>query len=94
MEESVETLTSIIHNIEMNEIWENKYPYGEPQLGKRGLFRSLSEKTREDDEMAMWWLLNYADGTNDLINIADRSGYPITTLARVANKLNQAGIFD
>ena len=94
MEESVETLTSIIHNIEMNVIWENKYPYGEPQLGKRGLFRSLSEKNREDDEMAMWWLLNYADGTNDLFNIADRSGYPITTLARVANKLNQAGIFD
>ena len=85
---------TIIHNIEMNAIWKNKYPYGEPQLGKRGLFRSLSEKTREDDEMAMWWLLNYADGTNDLFNIADRSGYPITTLARVANKLNQAGIFD
>ena len=83
-----------VQNIEMNVIWENKYPYGEPQLGKRGLFRSLSEKNREDDEMAMWWLLNYADGTNDLFTIADLSGYTMTTLARVAKKLNEAGIFE
>jgi len=92
MEEAVETLTSIIHNIEINSIWENKYPYGEPQLGKRNLFRSLSDKTRDDDEMAMWWLLNYSDGSNDLLSIANLSGHTMKTLARVATKLNEAGI--
>jgi len=92
MEETVGFLTSIIKNIEMNSVWTNKYPYGEPQLGKRNLFRSLSDKTRDEDEIAMWWLLNYSDGSNDLFNIADLSGHSMETLARVASKLNEAGI--
>ena len=94
MEEAVETLTSIIHNIEMNAIWENKYPYGEPQLGKRGLFRSLSEKTREDDEMAMWWLLNYADGTNDLIDISNIIQKPLREIVPIVGKLLEAGLLE
>ena len=92
MEETVGILASIIENIEVNSVWKNKYPYGEPQLGKRNLFRSLSDKTRDEDEMAMWWLLNYSDGSNDLLSIANLSGHSMKTLARVATKLNEAGI--
>jgi len=92
MEETVGILASIIENIEVNSVWRNKYPYGEPQLGKRNLFRSLSDKTRDEDEMAMWWLLNYSDGSNDLLSIANLSGHSMETLARVAAKLNEAGI--
>lgn len=92
MKESVDFLKDIITAIENNVIWKNKYPYGEPQLGKRGLFRSLSKKSREVDEIAMWWLLNYCDGTNDLLNISNLSGLKLSSLIRVAMKLNKAGI--
>lgn len=37
--------------------------------------------------MAMLWLLNLADGTNSLLDIAQRSSTPFVTLARVASTL-------
>jgi len=92
MAEMVETYCSIARAIEVNHRWKNQKPYGEPQVGRRGLFRSLSEKGRQEDELAMWWLLNLSDGKNDLISIAERSGAKVETLARVAGKLEEAGL--
>lgn len=90
MEEMVDTYYSMARAIEVNYKWQNKKPYGEPQVGRRGLFRSLSEKGRQEDELAMWWLLNLSDGKNDIISIAERSGARIEVLARVADKLEKA----
>ena len=92
MIESVDFLKDILTAIENNIKWENKYPYGEPQLGKRGLFRTLSEKTQKKDEIAMWWILNYSDGVNDLLNIASISSVKIINLIRISNKLEKEGI--
>lgn len=93
MSATVDVLVSVVDSIEKNVVFENQLPFGEPQLSPRGLFRSISDKTREKDEMAMWWLLNYGDGTNDLLDIAELSGYDVDVLYRVGMKLLEKGIF-
>jgi len=94
MVESIELLQSIVCELENFEIFVNKFPNGEPQLGNRGLFRSLSEINRAEDELAMWWILNYSDGKNDLNSIANLSGCNIETIKRVTNKLKEGGILE
>ncbi|MCX6165440.1 MAG: DUF4910 domain-containing protein, partial [Ignavibacteriae bacterium] len=43
MVESIDVLESIVRKLESYEIYINKFACGEPQLGKRAFFRSLSE---------------------------------------------------
>ena len=43
----------------------------EPQLGKRGLYNEIG-----DNEMAMLWVLNQSDGSNSLLDIAQKSTIP------------------
>lgn len=47
---------------------------GEPQLGKRGLYPTLSEGGRGLELKAMMNILAYADGERDLISLADSVG--------------------
>ncbi|MFH1800836.1 MAG: DUF4910 domain-containing protein [Candidatus Omnitrophota bacterium] len=91
--ESAETYLEIVNAIENNFTWKNRVMFGEPQLGKRGLYRSLSTKASFDDsEAALWWLLNLADGTQDLLAIAERSKIQPNTLMSVASTLETAGL--
>lgn len=49
---------------------------GEPQLGRRGLYPSLSTKSTRRIVGNMMNFIAYADGTNDLIDICNRIGLP------------------
>ena len=42
--------------------------------------------------MAMLWVLNLADGSNGLLDIADRSGLAFATIADAAENLERAGL--
>ena len=68
-------------------------PKCEPQLGKRGLYGSLggSESGREE-QLAMLWVLNLADGLHSLEDMAQRSGMPLGTIERVAARLEEADL--
>jgi aminopeptidase-like protein len=65
----------------------------EPQLGKRGLYPTLSTKTSAREVESMMAFLAYADGTNDLVAIAERIGVPAWELAPIAKRLLEAGLF-
>ncbi len=52
----------------------------EPQLGRRGLYPTLSTKTSGAEVRAMMNLLSLADGKASLLDIAERCGVPIWTL--------------
>jgi aminopeptidase-like protein len=93
MADAVMAYMEIIRNIENNITYVSSAPYGEPQLGPRGLFRSVSDKNREEDELAMWWLLNYADGEHDLLKIAELSGHSMGALIRVGKTIKESGLF-
>lgn len=88
MEKSVLTYLDIIELLEKNEIYINTMPYCEPQLGKRGLYPTLgSQKKTEDFIKGMMWVLNLADGTNDLISISEKSKIPVKELFPIIDKL-------
>jgi aminopeptidase-like protein len=94
MADAVAAYMEIIRNMEENTTYNSLEPYGEPMLGPRGLFRSISSKKRDEDELAMWWLLNYADGQHDLLKIAELSGHSMDALVRVGKHIHENGLFE
>lgn len=67
----------------------------EPQLGKRGLYPTLSQKGKYSDAaLIMRDLVAYADGRIDLIEISDRIHVPIDQLIPLIDKLLENGLFE
>jgi aminopeptidase-like protein len=60
---------------------------GEPQLSKRGLYPTISQKGSAYEVKAMMDLLTYADGKRDLIEIADLIGVRIQKLGEIMERL-------
>jgi aminopeptidase-like protein len=77
----------IIDVVETNASYRNISPYGEPQLGRRGLYQSVPDGT--NPELAYLWLLSLSDGNNDLLEIADRSGLPFGAVREAAETLER-----
>ncbi|HVV14410.1 DUF4910 domain-containing protein [Amycolatopsis sp.] len=71
----------------------NLSPYGEPQLGKRGLYDALGGRSdAKQAQLAMLWVLNLSDGEHSLLDIAERSGLPFDTIADAARALHDAAL--
>ena len=64
----------------------------EPQLGRRGLYPPLSIKNSSAAVRAMMNFLAYADGGNDLIDIANIIGVPVWELLEIAAQLEAEGL--
>ncbi len=60
---------------------------GEPQLGKRGLYTTISKKGSYDQVMAVENLIAYADGKNDLFDISRIIGIEPYDLIPIIKKL-------
>ncbi len=76
---------------------EHNYKYQvtchcEPQLGKRGLYPTVSRKGAYDAVVALRDFLAYADGDNDLISISKSINQPIDILIPIIEKLEQNGL--
>lgn len=66
----------------------------EPQLGKRGLYPTLSQKGNHSDAaLVMRDLVAYAEGSIDLIEISNRIRTPIDLLIPLIDKLLENGLF-
>jgi aminopeptidase-like protein len=71
----------------------NLCPKGEPQLGRRGLYASTGgTKDGAGAAMAMLWVLNQADGSMSLLDIAERSGLSFRVIRSAAKRLAGAGL--
>lgn len=89
--ESVGMALKIFDAIENNRTYVNLSPFGEPQLGRRGLYRTSGGAVASpDEERAFLWLLNLSDGHSSLLDIAARSGLPYTVISRAAQRLQHA----
>ncbi len=65
---------------------------GEPQLGKYGLYPTLSTKSSGDAARTMRDLLAYCDGSRSLLDIAEIIGVPIWKLVPIYQKLSEHGL--
>ena len=64
---------------------------GEPQLGKRGLYPTIS--TKSSAKMgSMRNFIAYADGKNDLIDISEKIKTPVWDLYPIIDKLTKVGL--
>lgn len=86
LEGGYNALKSSIQGIELNGIPKVKV-LGEPQLGRRGLYPTISQKGSADEVKVMMNLLTYADGEHDLIDIADMIGVPINQIEEITQRL-------
>jgi aminopeptidase-like protein len=66
--------------------------YGEPQLGKRGLYHTMLNKNTSDEVMLRTNILAYADGTNSISDMSELFDEPVDTLTMMVQELVDHGL--
>jgi len=90
---SLDTCLAVLEVLEGNRRYLSQNPKGEPQLGKRGLYRSMGGYAQGGiDELALLWVLNLSDGKHSLLDIAARSGRTFASVQRAADLLATHGL--
>jgi aminopeptidase-like protein len=89
---SLRALLEIVDVLENDRVVRNTSPFGEPQLGKRGLYPTVGGRTADDEVMAMLWTLAYADGIASLLDISETAGLPFAAVRDAAAKLSVPGL--
>ncbi len=93
--DSLALVLEIVAALEADRTYLNLSPNGEPQLGRRGLYRTLGGlKDAGVDEMAMLWVLNLSDGRHGILEIAERSGYPLEAIESTVAMLVEHGLLE
>jgi aminopeptidase-like protein len=90
---SYHTLRRVIEILEGNRRYQNLFPYGEPQLGKRGVYREMGDAD-QTKQLAMLWVLSLSDGRHSLIDIAERSGIEFELIRHVTTILTNSGVIE
>ncbi len=86
-----EVMTDAIDALEHNAYYQVQV-LCEPQLGKRGLYPTVSRKDAWDAILVTRDFLAYADGRNDLIDIANIAKVPVTEMIGIAAKFKEHGL--
>jgi aminopeptidase-like protein len=87
MVESLRVLEALLGIVDRDRRLLNLRPEGEPQLGRRGLYRAIGGTDIPDIQFAMLWVLNLSDGEHSLLDIAERSGTDFAAIAAAADLL-------
>jgi aminopeptidase-like protein len=87
--ESARVVGEILDVVDGDGRYRNLQPYGEPQLGKRGLYRAMGGTNIPDLQMAMLWVLNQSDGDTSLLDIAERAGIRFSAIRAAADLLRE-----
>jgi aminopeptidase-like protein len=88
---AIDIYAKIIWLLENNHHWKTHLP-GEPQLGRLGLYPTLSRRGSSVEARPVRDFLAYADGTLDLIAIAETIGVDALTMLDCIVGLEEAGI--
>lgn len=92
---SLQRYLEVVRVLEHNRRYRNLNPHCEPQLGSRGLYRTIggSDDGREK-ELALLWVLNQSDGDHGLLEIAERSGMSFERIVEAARALLEANLLE
>jgi aminopeptidase-like protein len=93
LEGSLRTYLAVMDLLEGNRRYLNLNPKCEPQLGRRGLYRTIGgDDVGRERELALLWVLNLSDGQHDLLDISERSGMSFAAIHGAADALVEVGL--
>jgi aminopeptidase-like protein len=93
MADTVDQVFEIVKTIELFEPLRGTIQMGEPQLGSRGLYTDLSGLPGPPEFLLRRKrILNFADGSTPLIDLAERYGYYLPDLQEEIQLLRRAGL--
>ncbi|MDE2332522.1 MAG: DUF4910 domain-containing protein, partial [Bradyrhizobium sp.] len=83
---SYDLVAGLLDLLDNNRTYARTDGRGEPQLGRRGLYRAISGQKESGgaNQMDLLWFLNLADGHHSLLDIARRADVPFTRICAAA----------
>jgi aminopeptidase-like protein len=88
LEEALAVVRRLCFTLDRNRTYRNLQPYGEPHLGRRGLYKGVGGGSEGHAwQMALLWVLSLSDGKHSLLDIAAQSGVPFELLHQAAQAL-------
>jgi aminopeptidase-like protein len=96
--DSVDQIEQFLSELDRAGPWINQSPFGEPQLGKRGLYPNVNSANTwmsSNDQVfdgrkilaRLLNVLSYSDGVIDLVEIADKCNCSVTDLLPIVSRL-------
>lgn len=83
----------VLEILDCDRHYVNLQPKGEPQLGRRGLYRPTGGyQDVPERQLALLWVLNQSDGTRSLLEIAERASLPFSLISGAAADLHRVGL--
>ncbi len=83
----------VLEALDCDARYVNLQPKGEPQLGRRGLYRATGgHQDVPERQLALLWVLNQSDGLHSLVDIAERSRLPFSVIFNAAVDLERVGL--
>jgi aminopeptidase-like protein len=94
--DSLQALRKVVEVLEGDAVYRNTSPKGEPQLGRRGLYRPIGgqKDAAAYDQMVLLWVLNLSDGSHSLLDIATRAERPFAMVRAAADALIAVGLLE
>jgi aminopeptidase-like protein len=92
--QSYEIIETILDLLDSNRTYQRVDGRGEPQLGRRGLYRAIAGQRDAGGatQMDLLWFLNLADGNHSLLDMAIRADVPFARLEAAARLALEASL--
>jgi aminopeptidase-like protein len=94
LRQSYATIRAILDLLDNNRTYRRVDGRGEPQLGRRGLYRAIAGQREAGGatQMDLLWFLNLADGNHSLLDMAIRADVPFARLEAAARLALEASL--
>lgn len=85
--QSFRLLVDLLELLQQNATYRRVDGRGEPQLGRRGLYRAIAGQREAGgaSQMDLLWVLNQCDGNRSLLDIAERAKAPFSRIRKAAD---------
>ncbi len=95
VDEAVEAVHEILRAVDGDDVLVSRQPHGEPQLGRRGLYRALAGMVdSKSTEVASLWVLSLADGQHGIDDVVERSGLAREIVEGAVERLDAAELVE
>ncbi len=87
LSQSFRLLADLLNLLQRNATYRRVDGRGEPQLGRRGLYRAIAGQKEAGgaSQMDLLWVLNQCDGNRSLLDIAERAKAPFSRIRAAAD---------